>query len=124
MESLKDLSKSDKAKIDLNDGSFEDVEPLEDYVLVSVTSKENVAKTKSGLLVVKDEQEATVPCLEVMRISKGLENSGYDLKSGDIIEMVDIYKLTYFHGPNMEVLSLIDKKNIAAVHRKKLDTNK
>lgn len=107
-----------ESKIDLNDG-FENITPLNDYVLVKVTNKDNFAKRKSGILVAKDESD-TMPCLQVVKISKKLLDEGYaDCKAGDVLEVADVARLTYFFGPDLEKYSWIDKKYIAGVYRKK-----
>jgi co-chaperonin GroES (HSP10) len=109
-----------KGVIDLTVG-YEDIEPLNDYVLVSVTTKDTTGKTASGLLYVKDQEVTAMPCLQVMKVSKSLVESGYkNVQPGDVIEIADVTRLTHFYGANMEKYSLVDKKYIAGVYRKKI----
>ena len=96
---------------------FEDIEPLNDYVLVSITTKEAMGKSKGGIFVVKEAMDAAMPCLQVVKVSKDLLESGWNkVRSGDVIEIADVARLTHFYGPEMEQYSLIDKKYIAGVY--------
>ena len=109
----------ERGKIDLKRG-YEDIEPLGDYILVEVTTKDNFVEAKNGLLVARDETDV-MPCLEVLKVSKQLTNNGYwtEVKPGDIVEIADVPRLTKTWGPNLEQFALVDKKYIAAVYSKK-----
>lgn len=107
----------EKGKVDLKDG-FENVEPLGDYVLVEITTKETTGVSKGGIIVVKDAQDAAMPCMQIVAVSKELDNRKA-LRVGDVIEVADISRLTHFYGTNMEQYSLVDARYIAGVYRKK-----
>jgi co-chaperonin GroES (HSP10) len=106
-----------KGKLNLKEG-FEEVEPLGDYILVEVTTKETMGMSKGGILVVKDAMDQAMPCLQIVKVSVELNNTK-GLKPGDVIEIADISRLTYHHGINMEQFALVDNKYIAGVYRKK-----
>lgn len=111
------------AEINLKEG-FDDIEPLNDYVLVKVTTKSTFELSPGGVIVAKGDSD-TMPCLQVVSVSEDAKNEDgepYDkVKPGDVIEVAEVTRLTYFIGTNLEKFSWIDKKYIAGVYRKQIN---
>jgi co-chaperonin GroES (HSP10) len=105
-------------KIDLSEG-YADIEPLNQFVLVEVITKDMVSKSAGGILIVKDQVEAAMPCLVVAKLSKSLSDEWKNsLHEGDVVEVADISRINYFWSPKMKQMALLKVDYIAGVYSK------
>jgi hypothetical protein len=95
---------------------YEPVNPVNGYLLVEVTDKPSEYKLKSGIIMKQTVENNDRPYLIVARMSPEASTNYPSLKTGDIIEVVEVNKISMFHGPAMEQFGLVHSSHIAAIY--------
>lgn len=97
---------------------YEQVVPVNNYILCELRDKNTETLLKSGLIVKTEAVNNTRPYLQVVSVAESLSaNKVVDIRKGDIIETSG-GQINYFYGKNNERFVLVPVTSISGVFHK------